>query len=70
MAKLEEQVVIMMPGGSTGRAEKLVAAIAKDPQYAAVGKIKKSLVFRLAVLQGLDMLEEKYQAKRKKKASR
>ncbi len=66
---LDEQIALRLPKGSMKRAEKLAPQIAKDPQYAAYGNIKKSLVLRIAVLTGLEELERRYGAKRSGKAA-
>ena len=68
MGRLEEQIVLRLPDGTAERAERLAPAITDDPQYFAYGKIKKSMVLRLAVLEGLAVLEERYSSKRKKRS--
>lgn len=63
MSNLEEQIVIRLPKGTSERAERLSEPIAEDPKYQAMGKIKKSMVMRIALLEGLKALERKYKAK-------
>ena len=60
MSKLEEKIVIRMPVGWTIRAERLAEIIAKSPEYEAMGSFKKSAVFRLAMDEGLKVLEKKF----------
>lgn len=42
------------------RADALVPKLAKHPVLAAMGKITRSTVLRLAITQGLDALEKEY----------
>jgi len=70
MPGLDEQVVLRLPEGSTERAERLIPVISEDPQFLAMGKIKKTAVFRLAVLEGLSVLERRYHVKDRKKLKR
>ena len=70
MGRLEETIVLRLPDASTERAERLVPAVSADPQFAAMGKVKKSMVFRLAILEGLKVLEKRYHPKPRKKSKR
>ena len=70
MPGLDETFIMRLPNGTVSRAEKLIRVLSKDPRYAAVGKIKKTWVMRLAVLEGLEVLEKKYQPKKPKRAKR
>ncbi len=68
MGRLEEQFLLRLPEGTLERAENLAPLLADDPQFAAMGKVTKSMVMRLAALDGLKVLEDRYQPKRKKRA--
>ncbi len=63
MSNPEEQIVLRLPQGTSHRAEKLSIPISENSKYQAVGKIKKSMVMRIALLEGLKVLEQKYKAK-------
>src|SRR5882724_8767529 len=52
------------------RAEALVQILAEDPEVRALGRMSKTAVLRLAVLHGLEVLEQRYQKKTKSKAQR
>ncbi len=52
------------------RAEAIVQMLAEDPEVRALGRMSKTAVLRLAVLHGLEVLEQRYQKKTKAKAPR
>ena len=45
------------------RADALISRIAKDPAYAAY-RVSRSSVIRMALAEGLEILEQKYKARR------
>lgn len=46
-------------------AEKILPLVAADPQVAAVGRVTRSSVLRLALAKGLESMEWKYAPKKK-----
>jgi hypothetical protein len=50
------------------RAEALVQVLAEDPELRALGRMSKTAVLRLAVLHGLEVLEQRARGKAKAKA--
>ena len=70
MARLEEQIIARFPAGTTERAEALMPVIGAAPQFVAIGKVTKSMVLRLALMEGLAVLEKRYRTKRGKKSTR
>ena len=68
MGRLEEQFLLRLPKGTLERASRLAPALGEDPQFAAFGSVSKSMVLRLATLDGLAALEHRYQSKRKKRS--
>jgi hypothetical protein len=61
MSKLDEQTVLRMPQGTAERAEKLVLMMSEDPKFIGMGKVSRSTILRLALLDGLEQFEKKYQ---------
>lgn len=57
---------VRIPGEIDARLEDLVSLMAADPSL-AWGRITKSAALRLALVTGLETLEEKYGAKKRKK---
>lgn len=55
----DEQVTVRMPGGTWDRAEALVQHLADRPEFRAA-RLTRSMVLRMALLEGLDALEARY----------
>lgn len=63
MAKGEaerQQISVWVIADDLRRADALVSKIAKDRSAAAVGRVTRSAVFRLALSRGLEVLEKEY----------
>lgn len=58
--KLSIPIQIRIPEDLLGRADALQVAIAKDPALRAMGRITRTAVLRLAILHGLEVLEQQY----------
>lgn len=54
------QISIRVPKDALKRAETLRSKVAKDKTLAAVGKVTRSTVLRLAFMRGLEALEREY----------
>ncbi len=67
MSRLEEQTVFRLPEGTSKRAENLIPALSDDPKFFGIGKVSKSMVLRLALLEGLEKMEKRYKSKIKTK---
>lgn len=55
-----EQVSIRLPKDVLKRAESLTRRVSKDSSVAALGKVTRSTVLKLAVMRGLEVLEAEY----------
>lgn len=55
-----EQITLRVPPEAVRRAEKLVPRVAADRTFAALGRITRSTVLNLALMRGLDALEQEY----------
>ncbi len=64
MAKASEtasvQLVLRVQAGIAKRADELKPKVARDPNLSAVGRISRSTVLKLALLRGLEVLEQEY----------
>ena len=49
------------------RADALVDVLSRDPTIGGMAKVSRSAVLRIAVMMGLDMLEERYGQRNKRK---
>jgi hypothetical protein len=63
MGRLDEQTVLRLPQGTAERAEKLIPCISNDPSTLALGKITRYTVLRMAIVEGMAVLENKYKKK-------
>ena len=54
----DKQVVVRMPAGLADRLDRLVPQLAADPHLAAAGRVTRSMVARLALMRGLQALED------------
>lgn len=59
---------IRLPTAFIDRADRLLERMADAPEMAAHGALNRSDVLRLAILEGLTALEDRYPARRKKRA--
>jgi len=66
--RLEEPTHLRLPREVHLRAEALAQLLAEDPELRAVGRVSKTAVLRLAVLHGLEVLEQRARDKAKAKA--
>jgi predicted DNA-binding protein len=55
-----EQISIRVPVEALKRAEALKKPIGKNASIAALGKVTRSTVLKLALIRGLDALEKEY----------
>jgi len=64
MAKVTDrasvQLVLRVQASIAKRADELRPRVARDPNLSAVGRISRSTVLKLALLRGLDVLEQEY----------
>ena len=64
MAKASEtasvQLVLRVQANIAKRADELKPKVARDPNLSAVGRITRSTVLKLALLRGLEVLEQEY----------
>jgi len=51
---------IRLPAEVMRRADGLIPLLGKDPQVTAIGAATRAVVLRLAIVSGLDALEQKY----------
>jgi hypothetical protein len=63
----EKPTQIRLPRDVHERAAALVQGLAEDPELRALGRMSKTAVLRLAVLHGLEVLEQRVQRKTAKK---
>ena len=66
-AMVKEQTTIMLDAEMLERAEALVEAVARIPTVAIGGRVTRSTVIRLALLRGMDVLEQELKPTPKKK---
>jgi anti-sigma factor RsiW len=64
---LEEPAHLRLPREVHTRAEALAQLLAEDPELRALGRMSKTAVLRLAVLHGLEVLEQRARDKAKTK---
>ena len=64
----EKPTQLRLPRDVHERAEALVLRLAEDPEVRALGRMSKTAVLRLAVLHGLEVLEQRTRDKMKAKA--
>jgi hypothetical protein len=62
---LEEPAHLRLPRDVHRRAEALAQLLAEDPELRAVGRMSKAAVLRLAVVHGLEVLEQRAREKAK-----
>lgn len=70
MGRLDDVCVIRLPKGTHKRAEALAKEMGRDAQFKSIGKVTKSMVERIAMMEGLALLEERYLPKVTKKSTR
>ena len=58
------QISMRLPRELVERAEALVALVAQDPTYAG-WRVTKAAVLRLALIEGVERLEERYRQRQK-----
>jgi hypothetical protein len=56
---LEKPTQLRLPRDALERAETLIPLLAKHPEFRALGRLSKATVLRLAVLHGLEVLEQR-----------
>ena len=56
----ESRLVLRVQASIAKRADELRPRVARDPNLSAVGRISRSTVLKLALLRGLDVLEQEY----------
>ena len=64
----EQPTHLRLPRDVHERAAALVSQLAEDPELRALGRMSKTAVLRLAVLHGLEVLEQRARDKTKAKA--
>jgi hypothetical protein len=60
---LEKPTQLRLPREALERAETLIPRLAEHPEFRALGRLSKATVLRLAVLHGLEVLEQRVQRK-------
>jgi hypothetical protein len=65
---LEEPAHLRLPREVHRRAEALAQLLAEDPELRALGRMSKTAVLRLAVVHGLEVMEQRARDKAKAKA--
>lgn len=60
MTRFDDRVIMRVPEGTNQRADALIEAISNDPKTEGFGKVTRSTVLRLAVIEGLKVLEKRY----------
>jgi hypothetical protein len=55
-----------LPEEFVARLEALIPAVAADPDYATLGRVSTSLVYRVALLEGVKILEARYSKAKKR----
>jgi hypothetical protein len=67
---LEKPTQLWLPREALERAEPLIPLLAQHPEFRALGRLSKATVLRLAVLHGLEVLEQRAGEKTKTHAPR
>jgi hypothetical protein len=67
---LEKPTQLRLPREALERAETLIPLLAQHPEFRALGRLSKATVLRLAVLHGLEVLEQRTREKAKTNAPR
>jgi hypothetical protein len=67
---LEKPTQLRLPREALERAETLIPLLAQHPEFRALGRLSKATVLRLAVLHGLEVLEQRAREKAKPHAPR
>ncbi len=55
--KFEIPIQLRLPQSIVGRADALLALLLEDPALTAMGRVTRTSVLRLAILRGLEVLE-------------
>ncbi|HQH71124.1 MAG TPA: hypothetical protein PK360_03490 [bacterium] len=58
--KLDELMVVRVPQDTVKRADDLVPFFMNDEHYQGIAKISRSMILRLALLEGLRTFEKRY----------
>ncbi len=58
MARNEESLTIRLDAALLDQLDKMVPVVAAMPEFAAVGKITRSMVARLAIMRGLEAMRK------------
>jgi hypothetical protein len=58
----ERPVTLRLPPDLLERAERLLPGLGRDPRLSALASLSRSQVLRLALLEGLQVLERRYRA--------
>ena len=67
---LEKPTQLRLPREALERAETLIPLLAQHPEFRALGRLSRATVLRLAVLHGLEVLEQRAGEKAKAKTQR
>jgi hypothetical protein len=67
---LEKPTELRLPREALERAETLIPLLAQHPKFRALGRLSRATVLRLAVLHGLEVLEQRAGEKAKTHAPR
>jgi hypothetical protein len=67
---LEKPTQLRLPREALERAETLIPLMAQHPEFRALGRLSRATVLRLAVLHGLEVLEQRTRDKAKAKTQR
>ena len=67
---LEKPTQLRLPREALERAETLIPLLAQHPEFRALGRLSRATVLRLAVLHGLEMLEQRARDTAKPNATR
>ena len=67
---LEKPTQLRLPREALERAEMLIPLLAQHPEFRALGRLSRATVLRLAVLHGLEVLEQRAGEKAKTHAPR
>jgi hypothetical protein len=67
---LEKPTQLRLPRDALERAETLIPLLAQHPEFRALGRLSKATVLRLAVLHGLEVLEQRARDTAKTNATR
>jgi hypothetical protein len=66
---LEKPTQLRLPRDALERAERLIPLLAQHPEFRALGRLSKATMLRLAVLHGLEVLEQRAREKAKTNAT-